>query len=85
MTICLVKYLFPFSLKKCQNNGNDMQVHHITCLSFKTFTVVLLMKRCNFTVAVKDFKNSREYYCTYQKSLYPKGVDYLAGSGLLKD
>lgn len=53
MTICLVKYLFPFSLKKCQNNGNDMQVHHITCLSLKTFTVVLLMKRCNFTIAVK--------------------------------
>lgn len=53
MTICLVKYLFSVFFKKCQNNGNDMQVHHITCLSLKTFTVLLLMKRCNFTIAVK--------------------------------
>ena len=53
MTICLFKYLFPFSFKKCQSSGNDMQVHHITYLSLKIFTVVLLMKRCNFTVAVE--------------------------------
>lgn len=52
MNICLVKYLFPFSLKK-------VKVIEITSKSptlfiyVKNITLVLLMKRCYSTIAVK--------------------------------